>query len=648
MANAIELFNRISEAVPTIHDRLAKSRAGLAPLLSSQEAILLEVEQAIRAGETQKKLPALAARQQKLTSAFSGLDLPGLEPRVIAIGAALAAAEADLRTGADALASQHWLKREFDRLRLVLDGNAAPDDRAEEVARKLNALARTVRDNPSSTEKQLEANGAHALALAREVAAIGTPAEAPALANDARVAALNLEAAARDAVQKPEEFRNRLRLAADAMNRLAARLTSAETDLDRVRRLAANRWADWEDARKMQGKPPNPDGSAETRRQLAREAEELTQTRVGAAGQALKKAAIDQYHRLKDHDAPDRQGGPLKALAQSLDELAALMVDVEDLCTPVNRAASRPPLVGPDRFIPRTELAASFRELADRLRDQRKLVARVNDEALLITRPGNANRLANPVRDQRELAAAITALARRVESDNDDAKLVLDAAINATLAADGLAVGMLGPASGSARQGSQQLNQAAARGKSWSKVATDLAARQEALRSSLSGGVPPDELAAQQKARGEELAERAAALAEQLKVASRSLGMPELDAAGKECAAAKTLIDESTRLGANGKEPEASRLRAEAAGRLAAEAEKLVAAVPRRAARPDLDPSTVKAAGALRRADFAMRQALELLDPNADRLAAEKAMRSAADALGEAAGACAALFGDSK
>ena len=278
----------------------------------------------------------------------------------------------------------------------------------------------------------------------------------------------------------------------------------------------------------MQGKPPSPDASAETRRQLIREADELTHTRVGFAGQTLKKAVIDQYHRLKDHDAPDRQGGPLKALAQSLDELAALMADIEDLCTPLTRVLPRPTFAGPERFIPRPELAASFRDLAGQHRELRRWVARVNDEALFFTRPGNANRLANLVKDQRELAASITALARQIERDNDDAKLVLDAAIHATLAADGLAVGMLGPGNGSAQRAGEQLRKAAEQGKHWSKAAADLAARQEAHRASLVDGVPPGELAAQQKVRGEELAERAAALAEQLKLASQSLGMPEL------------------------------------------------------------------------------------------------------------------------
>ena len=92
---------------------------------------------------------------------------------------------------------------------------------------------------------------------------------------------------------------------------------------------------------------------------------------------------------------------------------------------------------------------------------------------------------------------------------------------------------------------------------------------------------------------------------------------------------------------------EASRLRAEAAGRLASGAKKMMAAVPAGAAMPDLDPATVKTADALRRADTAMRRALELLEPNKDRSAAEKAMRRAADALGAAAGACAELFGGS-
>ena len=651
MTSAIESFNRLADAIPTIPERLAKSRADFAPLILAQEAILFEVEHAIRGGETTRKLPALVDRQLRQSEAFGILDLPGVEGRAIVIAAAFAAATKDLRGGvaSEALASQHWLKREFDRLRLVLDGLPAPDDRVEELARKLRTLTRSMEDHgPSISEKQLQAYAAEALALARDVVSFGIPAEAPALANEARVAALQLEDATRDAVSKTKDFQKRLRHAADAMARLAARLTSAEPDLERVRRLAAIRWAEWEKARKVQGKALNPDASAEARRQLAREAEELNFTRVGFAGHALKKAVLDQYLRLKDHDAPDRQGGPLKNLAQSLDELAALMADVDELCTPIDRTPRRPAPGGPNRHVPTLELAAEFRALASRERDVRKQVARIGDEALVLTSPGNSNRIGEFVKEQRELAAAITNLSRQLELEKDDAApLVLDAAIHATLTADGLAVGMIGPASGSAERAGERLRRAAIRGKTkpWAATAADLAARQDAGRARMGMAVSFSEIAAQQKARGEELAQRALALGKQFELAALATGLPELAAAAKELATVETLIADATRKAASRMPADAARLRMEVAGRLGASAEKVAAGRPAIPTKPDLDPSTIRAAEALRRADAAMRQALDVLEPNADRAAAEKAMRQAAEALSAAAGECAGLYG---
>ena len=653
MTSAIEILNRIAEAIPTVPDRLAKARTQFNPILVAQEAIFFEVEQALRGNDAARKLPALVERQLRQAQAFEALDIPGGESRMPGIAAAFAAAVKDLRDGAaaDALASQQWLKREFDRLRLMLDGMAAPDESAEELARKLGVLARTVQDPSSSIpEKQREAFGAEAIELCKQIISFGIPDEAPALANDARVAALALEAAAREAVQKPAEFQNRLRPAAEATARLAARLNSAESDLDRVRRLSANRWQDWEAARKLQGKPLDPNSSAERRRQLVCQADELVHTRVGLAGQSLKKAVLEQYQRLKEHESPDRQGGPLKTLAQSLDELAALMADVDDLCRPVDRTLPRFPPGGPAAFLPSVDQAASFRELAAQERELRKRIARVGEEVLLLTGPGSSNRIAPLEKDQRDLAAAITALARQFEREKDDgSKLVLEAAIDATLAADALTVGMLGPANGSAERAGEKLRQTAARDepKSWTKTALELVARLDKVREKMreiSESVPFKEIAAQQNARGEELARRAGALGKQLELASRVTGHSELAAAAKELNQVEATLAEATRKGASGLPADGTKLRMEAAGRMAAMAEKLIAGVPRAPAMPDLDPATIKAAEALQRADVAMRGALEVLEPNADRAAAEKAMRLAAEALSTAAGASAEMY----
>jgi hypothetical protein len=177
------------------------------------------------------------------------------------------------------------------------------------------------------------------------------------------------------------------------------------------------------------------------------------------------------------------------------------------------------------------------------------------------------------------------------------------------------------------------------------KSANDLAARLESGRARMSTRQSPADVAAQQRARGEDLSNRARALAQQLELASKVLGVAELAAAAKDSAAAETTIAESARKGAEGKTADAARLRVEAAGRLAASAEKLAALVPAKPARVELDAATIKAADALRKADAAMREALDALEPMGDRSAAEKDMRRAAEALAGAARARAELYG---
>jgi len=649
MTRSAEFLIRLAEAIPTIPDRLVKARADFAPIVVAQEAILLEVEQSIRGSDAARKLPGLVERQLRQMQSFNALDIPGADARRLVIAAAFGAAARDLRdaVASDALASQQWLKREFDRLRLVVDGQPASDDRAEELSRKLIALLRSMDElGPSFTQRQLQAYSADATALARQVVSLGISAEAAVLASDARSAALQLEAAARDAVQKPEEFQSRLRSAVVAGTRLAARLTSDETDLDRVRRLASSRWAEWEKARAVQGRPHNPDVSAEARRQLGRESDELVLTRVGFAGQALKKSILDQYHRLKDHDAPDRQGGPLRGLAQSLDELAALMADVDDLCAPVDRTVVRRLPAAVEQRLPSSALADSFRGLASEYRALRRRIARANDEALALIRPAGSNPIAAVEREQRELAAAITTLARQLEREHDDATaLVLEGAIQATLAADGLAVGMLAPASGSAERAGQALRRAATQGgtKAWVKGVADLAAKQDAARARMSESRTPADVAAQQQARGEELARRAGTLAKQLELANQVMGLAELAAAAKGLRTAESEVAEAARRGADGMLADAARARSGAANRLKASAEQLVALLPAMPARAGFDAATIRAADALRRADAAMSQALDALEAPGDRSAAEKAMRQAAEALAKAASARAEL-----
>ena len=237
---------------------------------------------------------------------------------------ALKTAVADLQDGSplDVQASQLWVRREFERLKFVLEGHPSPDVKVEELHRKL-VVRLSDSLGPNLTKQQLEPALPVVQDVQRQLALVVAP-EAPALLNDARNAVQSAEAAFRDA--KPDAVRARIRAAADAIGKLSDRLNGFEADFDRVNRLATSR-------RLAAEKPKEVLTSDEAIRQLGREVDELTATRVGAAGQLLKKRALDLYAKIRAKADPDRIGSDLKALATTLDELAAKMADIAELTT---------------------------------------------------------------------------------------------------------------------------------------------------------------------------------------------------------------------------------------------------------------------------------------------------------------------------
>ncbi len=399
---------------------------------------------------------------------------------------------------------------------------------------------------------------------------------------------------------------------------------------------------------------PDPAAAGEVSRQLGRDAEELALTRVGFAGQALKKRLLDQYARLKDQQFPDRLIGIHKGLAESLDELAALMADIADLTATYERSLPAAPPTDADAFLPSKPHAEALRELT---RQQRALHDRITGLSATVqqrVKPTENNPLAALEQQERELTAAITLFVQKLEVDA--AKLSLEVATEANRAADGLVNGLVGPVARSAEQAAQALRQLSESNKSkpWAMTAADLAARQDALIAELTK-VPdaPCVAASQQKARGEELARKAGELARQLKLAARNSGPDEsaskvlLDAA----ATAKTageLIAEATLKAANGIAADAEKVRAAAAGSLKACAKKVGVLVPMMTVASTTDPAATNAAVALRRAEMAMRQALDELDAKTDRAAIEKAMRTAADTLDAATKARAEMMPERK
>jgi hypothetical protein len=393
MRLAADALDRLAEKTPTAAERLARTRPELEKLRLEQDAIVTAAEQVVRQHEKYsptgpviktlaQKFAPVQARQQKLADRLAELDLPSLEPRRARALLALKAAAADLKAGLpfDAVASLAWAKREIDRLRTAADGQVPPDDAADDLAGKQAAVADMVRAlGHHPTAKQLEPAVAAQLDVLRLFVPVAAAPEAPVLMHDATEALKQAKAAAeacqRDAAKHPE-FWHRAAVAAVALARLADRLNGREPDRDRVRRLAGLRRAAEAEAKKLAGKSFNADVSGEAKRQLAREAEELAVTRVGAAGQVGKKLALDLYALLQLKSEPDHLAGNQKRLADALDELAGAMANVPELTA--KPAALVPAHPDPaDRVLPSKPLADALRETARRLRATREQANRL-------------------------------------------------------------------------------------------------------------------------------------------------------------------------------------------------------------------------------------------------------------------------------
>jgi hypothetical protein len=270
--------------------------------------------------------------------------------------AALGAAVADLEAGLplEAFASQTWINREFERLKLVLDRLPPPEERVDELTQRLEA-------NNGFQE------------IHKHLSQLSAP-EAVALRNDAEVAIQAVENAFRDA-SKVKERPQLLKLAVAAMQRLSDRLVGAESELERIQRLAWNRYLAFLKAESLKGMDIKRADSDEARRQLGREIDELLCTRVGLAGQAIKQRALDQYEKMKAIGEPDHAAGLQKALADTLDELAGMMADVNELTVVFSRVLTRPAATEADNYLPSTQYVDALRNMA---RQQQLLRDRLN------------------------------------------------------------------------------------------------------------------------------------------------------------------------------------------------------------------------------------------------------------------------------
>ena len=615
MSVAAAALSRLADATPAVAERLTNSRKYLDVLRNEQDSIAAATDPLARAadpafpGPLAKKWIGWHDRQLKQLPLLLGLDLPGLEARQERVAVALRAAAADLEAGLafDTVASQWWAKREIERLRQALDKTTTADERADDLARRLLNAADALASLPEPTPRQLEPFAAAVTDAQRQLPGFVVP-EAVALLHDAREAVRAADSAFRDNA-KGDELKKRVRAAADATVRLAARLNGTEPDLHRVRRLADARRQASEDGKKLAGRPYDPAASTDARQQLVRESEELIHTRVGTAAQVAKRRVVDQFNRLRVANEPDRQVVPQKALADALDELAALMADVSELA--VTRD-STPPASTPDpadAFLPSKPPADGLRALAKDERLLRDAANAANAEVARRTRPADTDPLADIEKKQR-------ALVLDIEKDAPEA------AGAARHVADRLMVGSTRPANEAGEKASATL-------KKLGKAA--LAARQDAILTELLAVIDNGTTAAaRQKVRLDELAKRAFELSHRMDLAARNA--PPNDASGANLTEAAELAKGAEKVLADAtKAPpaEADKLR-DAAAKMLADA--AVKAAPL----GDTGEPT-PAADAVRQADAAMRLAAERLGPKGDRAAAEASMRQAAEALSRAA-----------
>jgi hypothetical protein len=622
---AVERLNRLADRLPSMPERLTRTRPEFDKLFRRQETLANEVERVMRMTDPATlppKLAALAERQRQQIAAVQALDLPGHEDRQLRLAAAVTAATDDLATGTtgDVLASQAWVKREFERLRCVLfEATPPPDRKASDLAARLAALTASAETlGPQPTRPQLEALAAAAQDVFRQLATLPRSPEIASLWQEAQDTARLAEIGFRDG-SPPAEVVRRLKAAAERLAALAGRMNGTESDLDRVRRLAANRRAATATA------------PGEAARQLAREAEELLHTRVGPDGEARKKRLLGLYTALKDHPKPESQAGLHAALAEALDELAGVMADRADLTHPFDPQPDGGEPAAASAFLPSRASAATLRRLALDYRSSRRAISELPSEVERRLKPTSGRPLSELAERQQLLAREVAALVTRA-GDEPPADLAAAAAL-ASLTADRLRDGAPTPARPAAERVAELLRQSGHE---------PLAARQAAILTDLAAIDPPGAAAAaRQLERVGEIVNELEKFAADLEARARDAGDDEATRTGLTTAAqtlrqAGKLLGESARKLTAGRPDDAATSREQAEALLRAVAGQVAGLGPSPTTLPTLDREAANLGAALRAGERALRDAVRDLGVKPDPAAAARAAREAAAGLNRA------------
>ena len=620
---AEDALTRFAEVLPTRELRTRETRSALDLLRKEQESVMREVDEIYRSAEKgnpdapavraqlAKKAAAAAEREDDIAKKLEALDAPGTEHRRAATAAAARRAAADLKDGllSDFVVSLLETRRQFERFRAAVDGNIPVDDRAVELATAQRHLADAASQLPAApADEDWKPLRTAQRDVARGLDFYAAP-EAQEHVNAARLAAY----AAEQAVGRKDvdEYAKKARLAADALTRLADRLTLAESDLDRVSRLARDR-SEAAALAKAVGRVPVPGETAAAVQKVKCDAEDLDHTRTGLA-QAARRKAVDAMARLKKFSNPEREN---IVQAEAADALKAL---ADEMRKNADRSAAfpLPPKLGPVPDADGTRLptladAEHARTMAKHLRALRDDVSKAAVEIGKRVAPAEADPLAEMAREQAALAAAI------------DAKRNPQASAAAARAADEFRAGGVAAGIGFGRVAVEDLR------------TPDLVAQQAALLKRVADVAgEPGVVTARQAAALSEIAAEAKGLADDLDRAAAALviGKATPDPAADNLAAARDAVrkarDELLR---RHRDPEAAaRARGLAVEAFVSAAREAAVAAPSGPG-PGTDPAVQAAADAARRAEGCMKDAAAKSGE-----AAVQLMRQAAARLDDAA-----------
>ncbi|QDU23454.1 hypothetical protein [Urbifossiella limnaea] len=372
---------RLADATPSAAERRKRGVAELERLRAEHEAAAVGVEGVLRGFDRQT--PDESVRREfatqvgppleqyePLADRLAALDLPGFEARRAAAVEAVRTAAADLRAGLplDGAAALAAARRALDRFAESVNGQQPVDALAAELARLQAELV--VRPDPAAQA-----------GITERLTRLSAP-EAAVLLHDAR--------------ETPKDARR----AAEVLAALADRLAGRRTDADRLLTFTAARARAAAVAKAKAGQPASPTSDDE-RRQLGREAKELEHVRVGAAGQVLKRRALDAYARLAALAGPDRDAAGQAQLSELLGKLAAASAGVADV-----RRPDPPPEPDPAAdYLPSPQLAARLNGLAAEQRGVRDRAKGVGDVVKERLRPADATAFDELERRLRESGA---------------------------------------------------------------------------------------------------------------------------------------------------------------------------------------------------------------------------------------------------